>query len=352
LSRNKNRKAAKETRKQFADGVDSLYDKMQDGNEYSSILSANLKPNTNLFLDFVKGLKEIAAVRSRPCIAYVGNVVKQIGESGIDATDDLPFAEMVAKVPANEKKIDVFLATNGGYAQYVSRFANCLRSRFNEVDFLIPSFCMSAGTIFALSGDRIWMTERACLGPIDPQVPNKEGRYVPLQALRSLVKELQKTGDDALKKGLNVPWSAIRIIDGIDKKDLASTITATQYSIEMATEFLNNYKLGRWTTRQGSGQPVTPEYRLQRATEIATALASHDRWKSHSHGISRSVLWNEVRLQIDHPDEKLDRAMIRLWAVFNWFFDKTPALKVMVSSEDYRYLRYVQTHEIMVPAQG
>ncbi|MBI3823792.1 MAG: hypothetical protein HY289_14070 [Planctomycetes bacterium] len=348
MSKSKSRQAAKETRKQFETGVSSLYEKMQDGNEYSSILSATLKPNVNLLDDLVVGLKEIARVRGRTCIAYVGNVVKQVGESGIDSTDDLPFAEMVAKVGAAEKKVDVFLATNGGYAQQVSRFVHCLRSRFEEVDFLIPSFCMSAGTIFALSGDRIWMTPRACLGPIDPQVPNKEGRYVPLQALLVLVKELQKTGEDAMKKGGNVPWSAVRIIDSLDKKDLASAITATQYSTEMATEFLKNFKLGKWTIRKTSQQPVTPDYRHLRATEIATALASHDRWKSHGHGISRDVLWQEVNLQIDHPDDKLNRAMVRLWAVFHWFFDKTSALKVMASSENYRYFRYVQAQEIML----
>jgi ClpP class serine protease len=126
-------------------------------------------------------------------LAYVGNVVRgDSGNSGIDSSDDLPFIEMVQKVPAENKKVDVYLATRGGSAHQVSRFVNSLRARFDEIDFIIPSFCMSAGTLFALSGDNIWMTERACLGPIDPQVPTKDGRYVPAQALLLLIDQLQQ----------------------------------------------------------------------------------------------------------------------------------------------------------------
>lgn len=320
--------------------VNSLLDSMHDGNEYGSIVDAFPPAGLNLLDEIIKGLEAIENIRHRPCLVYAGNVVRRdSGDSGIDSTDDLPFVELVQKVPSEAKMVDVFLATRGGSAHQVSRFVNCLRSRFDEVDFIIPSFCMSAGTLFALSGDNILMTDRACRGPIDPQVPTKDGRYVPAQALLLLVDQLQKQGADAMNKGGAVPWTAVRIIGSIDKKELGDAITASHYSSMMATQFLMNYKFKHWKVRETSKQEVTPEYREKRATDIATALASHDRWKNHGHAISRVVLWNEIKLRIEHPKDELERAIIRLWALSNWIFDKTATLKMIVSKE-YRYCKF------------
>jgi hypothetical protein len=320
--------------------VDSLLDAMRDGNEYGSIVGLMLKPATDLTDEVVRGLRDIEAIRGRPCLCYVGNVIGagRSELSGVDATDDLPFGEMVQQLPQSETEVDVFLATNGGSGHQITRFVNNLRPRFEKVNFLIPSFCMSAGTLFALSGDRIWMGARACLGPIDPQVPTKDGRFVPAQALLLLVEQLQTQGDAAMKKGGSVPWTAVRIIDSLDKKELGDAITATNYSTMMAAQFLKQYKFKDWAIRETSQQVVTDSFREQRANDIAQALASHDRWKSHGHAISREVLWNEIKLKIDHPDASTERAMNRLWAVLYWIFDKTPVVKFIVSN-NYRYVR-------------
>jgi hypothetical protein len=319
--------------------VASLLDAMQDGNEFGSIVSLFPRPDLDLLVEVSRSLSQIAEIRGHPCICYLGNVVRQHGEAAIDPSDDLPFIELVKSVPPGATKVDVLLSTWGGSGQQVSRFVNCLRARFEEVNFLIPSFCMSAGTLFALSGDHIWMTPAACLGPIDPQVPTRDGRFVPAQALLLLIRELQEQGDDALTKNKPVPWTAVRIVDSIDKKELGDAITASEYSTMMAAQFLQNYKFRHWTVRATSGLPVNQEYREQRAREIAAALASHDRWKSHGHAISREVLWDEIELKIEHPDATLERTLVRAWALATWIFDKTPALKLFVS-DSYRYLKF------------
>lgn len=331
----------------------SLFAVMQDGNEYQSIVDVRLQPGVNVLDEVIIGIHEIEAVRGRPCLLYVGNVIKkdEVGSSSIDLSDDLPFREMVAKVPVDQRRVDVYLATGGGSAQQVSNFVNCLRDRFDEVHFLVPSFCMSAGTLFALSGDHIWMTDRACLGPIDPQVPTTGGRFVPAQALLLLVAEIQRQGDEAIKNHRPVPWAAVRIIDSLDKKELGEAITASQYSQTMAAQFLQRYKFRHWTVRETSQAPVTEEYRASVAAEIAAALCSHDRWKSHGHSISRDVLWRELRLRVDHPDPQLNRAMTRLWAAMTYIIDKTPIVKILCSAQ-YRYARHLQLQVLQSAAGG
>src|SRR5262245_21147603 len=46
------------------------------------------------------------------------------------------------------------------------------------VYFVVPVAAMSAGTIFCMAGDRIYMDHSSSLGPIDPQVPDREGKFL------------------------------------------------------------------------------------------------------------------------------------------------------------------------------
>jgi hypothetical protein len=315
----------------------SLLDSMEDGREYASIVG-KMPDHFDLVQELQRGLKEISGTRGgRPCLLYVGNVPKGSADSAIIAKDDLPFMEMIRTVPKEHRAVDVFLATNGGSGAQVARFVNALRARFDEVDFLLPANCMSAGTLFALSGDHIWMTPDACLGPIDPQVPNHAGRFVPAQALVLLVEKLQKDGQEALRRQQPVPWTAVRLIDSIDKKDLGDAITASAYSVSLATEFLTRYKFRQWKIRSSSQILVDDHYRKDRATVIANALASHERWKSHGHSIARDVLWDEIQLMIDHPDVALERAIRRTWALCYWTFDRTQIQKLIVA-DNFSYL--------------
>ena len=323
--------------------VGSLLDLMVDGREYQSILDAQVQ--FDAVTEVKRALREIEQVRGRPCIAYVGNVVSAgLPGSEIGPADDVPFAELVASIPADETRVDVLLASNGGSGQQVGRFVDALRPRFQEVDFLIPSFCMSAGTMFALSGDNIWMTSRACLGPIDPQVPTAGGRFVPAQALLLLVEKLQRDGEVAIKTGGMIPWTAVRIVDTIDKKELGEAITASDYSRRMVQEFLVRYKFGHWDVRKTSGARVDEEYKRTRAAEIADALCSHERWKSHGHAINREVLLSEIKLKIEHPDGALLRSITRAWALFNWVFEKSPIQKFVIGA-NYAIIRFAQVQQ-------
>lgn len=329
--------------------VDSLFDAIEDGREYASILDKTTKPNVNLIDDVVKGIKAIEEIRNRPCLLYTGNIITKDGsDAGVDAKDNVPFQELVASVPASHRAVDIYLSTNGGSGEQVSRFVNYLRTRFDEVSFLIPSSCMSAGTLFALSGEQIYMAANAFLGPIDPQVPSVGGRFVPAQALLLLVEKLRSDGEEAMRNGMPVPWTAVRMIDSLDKKELGAAITASQWSQKLAAQYILKYKLKNWKTRESTGLEVTEDYKTQRAEEIAAALVSHDRWKNHGHAISRDVLWDEIRLKIDHPDEPLERALVRLWALLTWLFDKIGIQKLICSSS-YHYVLTQQQILVRAP---
>lgn len=311
--------------------VSSLLDAMKDGREYSSLLEVQAN-NINLVSEIRRGVAEVEEARGRPLICYVSNVLRA-GDVGttIDLADDLPFAELVAAVPSNIREVDVFVVTPGGSGQQVNSFVNKLRPRFDFVGFVVPHMCMSAGTLWVTSGNEIVMDARAFLGPIDPQVRNREGRFVPAQALFTLVADIQKQGEESIAKGQQPTWTNIQLLRLLDPKELGDALAASHYSVQLATDYLNKYKFASWTIRDSSKQLVTPQYRLATAKKVAALLGSHNEWKAHSHGIFPDVLHEKCGLQITRPDAKLTRAMRRLWALCYWTFENTEIQKIYLS---------------------
>ena len=99
-------------------------------------------------------------------------------------------------IEKKSKRLTIFLTSTGGSALAVERFVNVIRSLYDEIYFVVPDYAYSAGTIFCMSGDKIFMDYFSVLGPIDPQVQNKDGKWVPalgyLDKINELIEKAQK----------------------------------------------------------------------------------------------------------------------------------------------------------------
>jgi len=313
--------------------ITSLLDYMKDGREFESLLKFKAV-NIDLATEIRKSLQEIKAVRNRPAICYLANVVNTgiKMSTSIDHNDDLPFSEMISGIPTDEKNIDVILVTPGGSAQQVAKFVDKLRPRFDNVVFILPYMAMSAGTIFAMSGNDIIMGKNSYIGPTDPQVPNKDGFYVPAQAILTLIDDIQKRGEELLKKGQNPPWTDLQILKQLDGKEIGNALNASGYSMELVEGYLYNYKFKGWNVHSDD-RPVTDDEKRKRAKDIAEMLCNHGQWKTHSRGITRDVAWAECKIKIIHAEsiENLDRAIRRFWALMYWLFENTAIYKAFIS---------------------
>ncbi len=331
--------------------IKSLLDVMEDGNEYESIVR-----HSSIDIDFAQELRrsinEIEAARQKPLVCLLSNVINgKIRENtGIDNTDDLPFTEMIAKIPDDVKDIDVMLVTPGGSAQQVARFVDTLRPRFDNVTFILPFMAMSAGTIFAMSGNEIIMNSSSFIGPIDPQVQNKNGRWLPAQAILTLVQEIQNRGVEMGKRGQNVPWTDLQILKNIDPKEIGNAINASNYSIELVETYLHQYKFKTWETHSSSDLPVTDDEKKTRAKEIAQHLCNHGVWKTHSRGIPRNIAWDLCKLKIQHSEDhpKFDKALRRFWALLYWVYGSSPVYKIFISKE-YSIFRFDSSQRNITP---
>lgn len=319
----------------------SLLDVMDDNREFESISSYQVI-DMNIVSEIRRAIAEIESIRGKKLICYCANVVnsKIQSSTSIDFDDDLPFTELVNTLQTDNNDIDVVIITNGGSAQQVDKFVTKLRHRFNHVSFILPSVAMSAGTIFIMSGNEIIMNENSVFGPIDPQIPNKEGRYVPAQAILTLLNTIQQRGEKNIKNHLPPMWSDLEILRNIDHKDLGAAMTASAYCIELVTKYLANYKFSSWATHNSSGLPVTPEDKNKRAQRIAGILCDHSLWKSHASAINRDTAETTCMLEIQHAESitGLDRAIRRFNVLFHWVFENTAISKIFIS-DDYCIIR-------------
>ena len=188
----------------------------------------------------------------------------------------------------------VVLDTTGGVVEVVERMVDTLRHHYKEVKFAVPDRAMSAGTIFALSGDAILMDYFSVLGPIDPQV-EKDGRLMPAQAY---VDEFDRLV--ALAANGQLTTAEIILLQKLDLGELQQFREAKELSIDLLQRWLVEYKFKDWTLTETQQTPVTDQMRRERAKEIALKLSDAKGWHSHGRGIPMKALTSEgLRLKIE-----------------------------------------------------
>ena len=218
------------------------------------------------------------------------------------------FAKLIEDLKADATKRDklyIILTTLGGSAEIVERYVNILRYHYKEVNFIVPDYAYSAGTIFCMSGDSILMDYISVLGPIDPQVPNKDNKYVAALGYLDKINEfIAKAANNTLTKA-ELIW-----LKDLDLGEIRSFEQARDLTTDLLQKWLVKYKFKNWTQHKDNTS-VTEEEKRQRAIEIAQELSDNNKWKSHGKGISIAEL-SDLKLKIEDYSKEDDlRALIR-----------------------------------------
>jgi hypothetical protein len=275
-----------------------------DEETYVNMISSANKTG-KMLNGFIKKLELIENHFDSDALAYFGSIV--------DGNENtlLKIVEELANDSNKKDRITVILTTGGGSASAVERYVNILRNHYNEVNFIVPDYAYSAGTIFCMSGDNIYMDYFSVLGPIDPQVRNKDGKFVPALGYLDKINELiDKAKNDELTQ------AEFLILKDFDLAELRGYEQAKELTIALLKNWLVKYKFKNWNEHRTNvelrGQQVTQEQKQIRAEEIADKLSDNKLWKSHGRPINIECLENELKLQIeDYSKDETLRNLIR-----------------------------------------
>ena len=243
-------------------------------------------------------LLELEAVLDCDVFTYFGQIADGL-ENGI-----LGIIEDLANTPEKRETLAVVLTTYGGSAAAVERFVNIIRHHYKKVIFIVPDCAYSAGTIFCMSGDEIWMDYFSVLGPIDPQVPSKDNKYVPALGYLDKINELIRKAQDG-----TLTQAEFLILKDFDLAELRGYEQAKELTISLLKKWLVKYKFRNWNNHS-NGDPVTMAEKEARAEEIANKLGDNNEWKTHGRPIDIETL-KYLKLQITDYSDKPERESIR-----------------------------------------
>ena len=242
----------------------------------------------NIRIILNNGLRALETHLESDVIFYFGEIHPSLDKGFRD------FIEELKKDTEFERdRLTVILNTSGGSVETVEKMVNVIRHHYDEVYFIVPDSAMSAGTIFCMAGDKIFMDYSSSLGPIDPQVFNGN-KWVPALGYLDKVEELiTKSQNGTLTE------AEFLILQKVDLAELRSYEMAKNLTMSLLKKWLVKFKFKNWNTHSSTGKPVTPAEKEARAEDIAKLLGNNSLWQSHGRSIGINTLKTVLKLQID-----------------------------------------------------
>lgn len=278
----------------------------------------------------------LAAVTGRPLIVYASayHVPLKAQIAGpmlsIDLADKDGFHEVVRNITG--KSVDVFVHSPGGSAEATESIVAILRSRFDDIRFIVTGSAKSAATMLVMSGNSIVMTDAAELGPTDPQEFIGGPRPSPAGAILDQF-DLGKK-QVARNPSLIGPWLPI----------------LQQYGPSLLVECKNHIKLSETLVAGWLQGYMFREHTgaKRKAKRLARYLANDKNFLSHGRRVDiRDLLAHgAVVARVEDLDLAVRNAINRVHLTVMATLDATAAVKIFENSAGAVLIRMIQAQLI------
>jgi len=286
--------------------------------------------------DFVRRgkIRKVEELTDRPLIIYASNFTDdekaaRVGAGlAIDLNDKTGFTQALSDIPPGP--LDILLHSPGGSPTATESLVHLVRNSYSPVRFIVPHTIKSAATMFALSGDEIIVSEQAEFGPIDPQLrfPH-EGRVVTVPA-QAAIDQFNRAYDE-IKQDTQKLTAWLPILRQFGPSFLEECHNANELSKQLVIQWLTSYMLAGCEDAQA------------KAERVATWLADHSNFKSHSRRVNpRQLLEIEPSLKItflEDVEQELQSAIMDLYWAIDVTFNNTRAFKIIEHKEGSAYVR-------------
>lgn len=253
-------------------------------------------------------MKEIESITGRPLIVYAAKIdAPREAPNQIVLEDVIGFSDLTADISAD--KIDVLIESPGGVVDAAHRIVQLLRQKFKDVRFIVPGSAYSAATMICLSGNELWMDERASLGPIDPQINGIPARSI-LNGFNTVRDILKAQGPSALPAYLPL----------LQKYDLHI------FEICKDQEERGKQLVANWLTQYMLCNDPDKE---EKSKKIVSFFADYDTHKSHARPIFYSDA-KEIGLKVQtlSTSSPLREKVWDLYLSIRVLLDNSPSVKI------------------------
>jgi hypothetical protein len=230
--------------------------------------------------------------------------------------------------------LTLIVHTPGGEIGAAETIVSYLRSKFDRIEVVVPTFAMSAGTMISLSAERIVMGRQSQLGPIDPQI-GVNGRYVSAGAIvaqyEQAVTDVVGDASRDVKGNLEMAHIWAPILATLGPALLVEARYTLAYGEKMVAGWL------------GTGMFKDEPDRETKAAAVARYFADAAEHKYHGRRIDRDEA-RDKGLEIEdlEPNQDLQDAVLTAYHVMTILFDNGPQTKVFVSDSGSLWLKNVQ----------
>ena len=163
-----------------------------------------------------------------------------------------------------------------------------------ELEVLIPSKALSAGTLIAIGAESITMTKQAALGPIDPSVNNPLNPTANVNGQNSLV----PVSVESVRGYLDAARDELRITDSEQLTSILINLTTYIHPLVLGSIFRTQSQI-RFLARKLLSQQLENESTVESIIEFLCADSG-----SHDYTINRREAL-ELGLNVEKPSEDL-----------------------------------------------
>jgi len=222
-----------------------------------------------------------------------------------------------------DKGLTLILHTPGGVTNATETIVSYLWQKFRDIEVIIPTLAMSAGTMISLSANKILMGRQSQLGPIDPQMP-VGNRFVSAQ---SVVDQFEQAKTEILANPISAHlWAPI--LQSIGPALLQEAKNALAYSETM---------VANWLERRMFSAKDKPNNIAKATAKFFRDASVH---KSHGRRIDREEAKAQNVIVEDLEDNQtLQDLVLTAYHITTLIFEKTPAAKMLVSDSNRVWIK-------------